>query len=231
MSQSTREKIIAMLGHGVPQVVVADAVGVTESYISQLLEREEVRAEVLAAKSDKLQAYLETDAGIEDSERKALRLISKKLDSPLVSLTDATKTFAVLNAARKKSEVGAAGTSVGAVDMVTFILPRAAKVMIQINSDNQVTEVDGRTTAPLPSRALPGLAARLEMQKQVETITSRMVPAREQVPVARATNPSPQELPPHVEKLRERTRAMDESRARAVLADITTVIDGVAVVI
>lgn len=217
MSSSTREKIIEMLGHGVSQTVVAQAVGVSDGYVSQLLEIEEVREAVAEKKSGKLAAHIETDGSIEDSERKALRLISKKLDNPLVSLSDATKTFAVLNAARKKSEIGATGNNAGAVDMVTFVLPKAAKIMIQINTDNQIVEVDGKTTAPLPSKALPSLQRQLAIQDRVKELLDRQQVIHS--------------VPPHVEEVREKARAMDERRATAVLADITTVIDGVAVVI
>lgn len=215
MSSSIRDKIIEMLGHGVSQTVVAEAVGVTDGYVSQLLERQDVREEVAAKKSQKLADHIEVDSGIESAERKALRLIDKKLDSPLVSLSDATKTFAVLNAARKKSELGTMGNNAAGVDTVTFVLPRAAKILIQVNTDNQIIEVDGKTTAPLPSRALPSLQKQLAIQNAVGELLDAQLAKQL----------------PHVEVVREKARAMDTQRAHQVLADITTVIDGVAVVI
>ena len=205
MSSSVRDKIIGYLAAGVSQSAAAQAAGVTEGYVSQLCELEEVRELIAAKKGDRLEAHIEIDDQIEKGEKLALKQIVRRLESPLTPLKEAVQAFSVLNGARKKSEAGQTGNGVGGVDTVVFVLPKAAKVMIQVNSDNQIIEVDGRTTAPLPSKALPAMAKQLSAPKIMEL--------------------------PHITDVREKAQLRDEERAKNVLADIATVIDGVQVVI
>lgn len=203
---STRDKIIGLLGAGVSQTLAAEAAGVSDGYVSQLLLDDNVRAEIAAKKSAKLEQHVEVDSKIEDLERLALKVMEKKLNSGVVSLSDATRTFSVLNAAKKKSEDSAMGNNAANVDTVIIVLPKAAKTMIQISGDNQIVEIDGKTTAPLPSKVLPSLQQKL------------------------AANPSPQ-LPSHVTDVQAKVAAKDAEKAAQILADVVTVIDGVQVVI
>lgn len=202
---STRDKIIGYLAAGVSQTLAAEAAGVSDGYVSQLLDSPGVREEIAAKKSVKLERHIEVDDTIESNEKKALQIMGRKLDSPVVSLGDAIKAFSVLNAAKKKADAGAAGNNAGQVDTVTFVLPKAARTMIQINSDNQIIEVDGRTTAPLPSKALPSMQKELARQKTMEL--------------------------PHIQDIKEKARRQDVETANSRLKDISTVIDGVQVVI
>ncbi len=203
---SVREKIIGYLAAGVSQTLAAEAAGVSDSYVSQLLEQEGVREEIASKKSVKLEGHIEIDDSIELAEKLALKQMVRRLQNPLTTLKEATAAFAVANSARKKADLGANGNNAGSVDHVVFVLPKAAKIMIQVNSDNQIIEVDGRTTAPLPSKVLPQMQKRLELQKTMELL-------------------------PHVVDIKEKARVHDQERAANVLRDITTVIDGVAVVI
>lgn len=204
MSSSVRDKIIGYLAAGVSQSAAAQAAGVSDGYVSQLLELEEVREAVAVKKAGRLEQAIEVDAQIEHGEKLALQQIVRKLGSPLTPLKEAVQAFSVLNSARKKADEGA-GNQAGAVDTITIVLPRAAKTMIQINTDNQIIEVNGRTTAPLPSKALPAMAKQLGGPKVVEL--------------------------PHVQDVRSKSELRDQEKAQQVLADITTVIDGVQVVI
>lgn len=200
---SVRDKIIGYLAAGVSQTVAAEAAGVSDSYVSQLLEQDGVREEIASKKSVKLERHIEVDSSIEEIEKDALKIVASKLK--FVNAVEASKIFATMNAARKKADAGAIGNSAGQVDTVVFVLPKAARTMIQINSDNQIIEVDGKTTAPLPSKVLPQLQKRLEQQKTVEL--------------------------PHIVDVREKAKVADSQRAHSILKDVTTVIDGVQVVI
>jgi len=200
---SVRDKIIGYLAAGVSQTIAAESAGVSDSYVSQLLEQEGVREEIAAKKSVKLERHIEVDDTIENIEKEALKIVSSKLK--FVNAVEASKIFATMNAARKKADAGAIGNSAGQVDTVVFVLPKAARTMIQINSDNQIIEVDGKTTAPLPSKVLPQLQKRLEQQKTVEL--------------------------PHITDIREKAKVADSERAKSILKDVTTMIDGVQVVI
>lgn len=204
MSSSVREKIIGYLAAGVSQSAAAQAAGVSDGYVSQMLELEEVREAVAVKKAGRLEQAIEVDGQIEMGEKLALQQIVRKLQSPLTPLKEAVQAFTALNGARKKADEGA-GNAAAAVDTIVFVLPKAAKTMIQINTDNQIIEVNGRTTAPLPSKALPAMAKQLAGPKVVEL--------------------------PHVQDLAVKHETRDAAKAQQVLADIATVIDGVQVVI
>lgn len=205
MTTSVRDKIIALLGAGVSQTVAAEAAGVSDGYVSQLLLLPEVIEEVAKLKAGKLEGYLKIDNTIEEAEKLALEVTVKKL--PFAKVGEAAKIFGIMNAARKKATQDAGGNANGG-QQVTLILPRAAKVMVTINPDNQIIEVDGRSTAPLPSKVLPLMQQRM-LQQQTTGIP--------------AISP--------VDDVREKMRVADTSRANAVLADLTTTLDGVEIVI
>lgn len=208
MSHSTREKIISYLGAGVSQAIAAEAAGVSPSYVSQLLLEPGVLEEIGLLKAGKLEAAVEADASVEHGEKLALERTIKLI--PFIkNAREAVAVYGTLNAAKRKAQEEAADGRVQAMT-VTLVMPKAAKVMIQVNTDNQIIDVDGTTTAPLPSKALPAMAARLANKSGATTIEALPSPQRELV---------------------EKGQQKDLARAHSILNDITTVIDGVQVVI
>lgn len=223
MTSSTREKIISLIGAGVSQTIAAEVAGVTDGYVSQLLQEPGVLEEIAGKKSEKLESYLDTDDKIERGEKLALGTIVKKLESPFLKLEEALKAFTILNGARKKSEEGK-GVNAGQAAMnVTLILPKASRVMLTVNSENQVIDVEGKSIAPLPSKVLPVIARELESARAVPLLgnsgTTRQVAAM--VPV----------IPPHVTELKEKVAGRDEQRALSIMQDIEMTINGVTLVI
>lgn len=209
MSTSTRERIISYLGQGIQQSVVATSCGVTPAYVSQLLELPEVREEIAQLQAAKLEGALETDSKIETVEAMALKAIHDKL--PYVrSAVEAAKIFATLNGARRKAAPSGAGNDVLAGQQVTIVLPKGAAVHFKLNQSNQVIEVDGRAMAPLPSRALPAL------QKSRLGVTDL-----EPLPIQAPATPA------HVTEHHKQ----DTARANNILRDLTTVLNGVTVVL
>jgi hypothetical protein len=209
MATSTRERAIKLLGQNIQQSLVASAIGVSESYISQLLVEEGVAAEIAQLKAASLEAAVEKDETIESLEKSALAKIKSQLTyvkSPL----EAARVFQILNNAKKATQAPQLGDSAG-VQIVQITLPAAARgssVRISLNTSNQVIDVEGRSMAPLPSKALPQLAKRLA-DKTAETVVVK------------------QPLPP--------TTAKSDSLVAAeklnTLRDITTVMDGVQLVL
>jgi hypothetical protein len=157
LSDPIKEKLIGYLASGVSQTAAAKAVGVDDSYVSQLLALPDFRQAILDISATRLHEAVRHDDNIESIEKKALRVLDQKL--PYVrSAMEAAKIFATLNGAKKKAVDSGSGTGTGGAQSVTIVLPRAATVALKLNTSNQVIEVEGRTMAPLPSRALPQLA-------------------------------------------------------------------------
>lgn len=211
MSNSIREKIISYLGAGVSQAVAAEAVGVTASYVSQLLMEPGVLEEVALLKAGKLDAAVKADATVEQGEKLALER-AIKLIPYIRSAREAVAVYGTLNAAKRKAQEDRASEGAGNSLSVTLTLPKAGRIMIQVNTDNQIVDVDGVTTAPLPSKALPSMAKRLGVKLPQDVTTVEALPSREQ-------------------ELAAASQQKDLARAHSILNDITTVIDGVQVVI
>lgn len=174
-----REKLVSLLASGVGQRSAALAVGVSDSYVSQLLEDPVFSAALALRSSEKLETAIRHDDAVESLEAKALRQVETKL--PFVrNAMEAARIFQILNTAKKRAVVegGQRPEALGA-QQVSIILPRAAQVHIQMNSSNQVTEISGRSMATLPSRSLPDLATDVAVKKKAELETRDAAKAKE----------------------------------------------------
>lgn len=162
----TREKLLGLLAAGVSQTSAALAVGVTDGYVSQLLSEQEFSAALVEKRGASLSAAVEHDAKIESVEAKALRAVETKL--PFVrNAIEAARIFQILNSSKRRLEAGSSGGDSLGAQQVTIILPRAAAVQITMNTLNQVIEVQGRSMATLPSRALPSLATDVAERRRI----------------------------------------------------------------
>ncbi len=212
MSATIRERIISYLGQGIQQSVVASSCGVTPAYVSQLLEEPEVREQIAILRSKELETALEVDRSIERIERKALEMVDRKL--PFVkNATEAAKVFATLNAARKKAVVGDQASDVAAAQQVIITVPKGAQLLFKLNPNNQVIEVEGRSMATLPSSGLAAIQQRLRAETGApETLEVKAPPPAAVV---------------HQQKVADQ----DEKRALGILENLTTMMNGVEVVL
>ena len=144
-----REKIIEMLGKGIPATQVASAVGCEDSYISQLLSEPGVTEEVTSLKATHFSKYLEQDGKADDAEAMAL----KKLTSLIPFITrpaEAARAYAVLNAAKRKT-VDNVASALPVQAVVSLELPAATRVRFTVTHDKQVIEVEGRSMTTMPA--------------------------------------------------------------------------------
>lgn len=213
MSNSTRDRAISLLGQGFSQSQVAIAIGVTDSWISQLVTEPEVHDEISRLRSGALQEKVEADKTLDDLEKRALKLVADKL--PFVrSPMEATKIYATLNKANRKTAAVNPEHDKNTAVTVNITLPKAAAgIHIQLNQNNQVVEVEGQSMATLPSRALPSLASRVAQQALPSTVSS--VPSIQDIQAV----------------TRKRLQDADGERAAAVLRNLEILIDGVPCVL
>ena len=152
-----RDKVISLAGAGVSQVIIAEACGVTPGYVSQLLEEDSVRQEIAKLRSERVEHAITHDDNIDAAEKKALTRMVQQL--PYMKPGETINAFKAVNAAKRARESQVLGDQAPIqADLVTIVLPKAAKIFMQVNSENQAISIDGTTMAPLPSRALPALA-------------------------------------------------------------------------
>lgn len=152
-----REKLLGFLAAGASQTVAASAAGCSDGYVSQLLQEDSFRDQLALRRAARLTDDVKHDETLAAAEDLALKTVRQKLPyvrSPL----EAARIYQILNNANRRVQEGSGAVGAEGVDQVTIVLPRAAKARIQLNSSNQVIEVEGRSMATLPSRNLPQLA-------------------------------------------------------------------------
>jgi NADH dehydrogenase/NADH:ubiquinone oxidoreductase subunit G len=206
---SDKDRAISLLGQGFGGSQVAAAIGVDVSLVSQWLADPVIRAQVAELRSKVLQQAAAADTKLEDIETRALQLVSDKLvfvKSPM----EAARIYATLNGAKRKTAGINPIDDANATASVTITLPASIKatVQVQLNSANQVVDVNGRSMATLPSRALPSLVT------DVTAKTSDTVPTARQITDAAA----------------DMHRKADKARAAKILENVKTLvanIDGV----
>lgn len=212
MGTSIRERAIALLAQNIQQSVVAGAVGVDDSYITQLLAEPLVVDEITQLRAKEVEKDLATDNEITEIKQLALKKIRSGLQfakSPM----EAARVFQILDNAKSRIRETSLGDNAGA-QIVQITLPKNTQaVAIQLNAQNQVIDVAGRSMATLPSKALPALAAARKLQAPPAI-------ADAQPKVAQTAKADPVVAAEKLEQVRS-----------GALRDIATIIDGVAVVL
>lgn len=175
----THDKLLGLLASGISVQSAAMAVGMLESDVRDLLGTAEFSAALSSRRSEKLEEAVQHDSNVEGLEAKALRVLEQKL--PFVrSPMEAARIFQILNSSKKRSQPqeSAAAEALGA-QQVAILLPRAARVQLTMNASNQVIDVEGRSMATLPSRALPDLRtmSQASRAKKEELATAEQVHA------------------------------------------------------
>lgn len=143
-----KDRLIELLGDGVPQAAAAEAVGVTPARISQMLSEDPVFSEAVNTRRlARLTRYSQIDNKYDELELKALKRLENSMALlPLSKPDQIVRVINTLNSARRKSQVSQqeAHTQVALqvnVAMPEFLVNRYFKV----NQDkNQVIEVDGK---------------------------------------------------------------------------------------
>src|SRR5690606_9307504 len=152
----TQLRILQLLGNNIPQAQVAQAVGVDESYISQLMAKDEFREYVTRIKFEKLQERNEIDSNYDDMEReiqKKMRQILPMIQKPRDVLDFATK----INAMKRRGNLGDTTASTTQT-VVELTLPVAILNKIIVDPQtNRVIEASGSPMLTAPSSTLVNL--------------------------------------------------------------------------
>ena len=164
-----KDRIVEMLAAGVKPTNIAAAVGVTDSYVSQVAE--ECKDHILAARAKRTEQHIEHDLTLDTVEDRALAKLGRVLDT----VTDPMKlagVFKVLNGAKRRHESLANHQT--SAPVVEISLPAMAKVAIKMSSQNQVIEVEGRSMLTMQAMNVEKLLDKRkeEKQKALELLTS-----------------------------------------------------------
>lgn len=166
----TIQAIIKYAGRGFRQVEIAKAVGVEESYVSQVLSTPEYAALVeqfAVAQSEENEKF---DEKLDKVEATALDIVSRKLNMA-TNLRDALNAATRLNAMKRRRDTAPA-TRAPQATIVPLILPQVVAVKYIANQQSEIVEVEGRTMLSATPASLEGLAQRVlgrELKKPAET--------------------------------------------------------------
>jgi transcriptional regulator with XRE-family HTH domain len=156
---SAKDSALSLLAQGIPANQVAETIGVSESYISQLMSEEDFAAQLQTVKVQAAQEDLDYDKRIDKAEEVFLERIESK--SAFANLQQSLQAFKVLNTAKRRrdSRVQTPGVQIGQI--VNITVPISVLPQYKTNAQNEIVEVEGKTmVSASPKRLEEILAAR-----------------------------------------------------------------------
>lgn len=135
------DRALSMLGSGAPAGIVAQALGVTEGRISQLLANEEFSQAVADLRFKNLNKQTQLDDRYSDMETKLLDKLEKTLPF-LTRPKDVASVLGTINGTKRRgAQLTQATQSTGQI--VNLTIPIAIAHKFTTNVNNQVIEVKG----------------------------------------------------------------------------------------
>lgn len=150
----TQQKIMEMLGRGYPRVTVADTVGVTEGYISQLLSEEWFAQEVQRRKFAQSQKLTQLDDKYDSLEEKLLAKLDKA-SALLIKPLDIARVLTAVNGAKRKG-VQNQDPATLVQTVVQLNMPIQLMQKFVKDSNNQVVEIQHGQESPRALVTIPG---------------------------------------------------------------------------
>lgn len=149
---NAKDKALELLGAGLPNVVVANALGVSESLVSQWLSVDEFAVQVQQRKIQVLTEAKNRDSKWNTLEDKLLERLEELL--PMLSNPMAVvQALRTVNGAVRR----AAPQELGATAQATHVhlhMPALIAAKFTVNGNNQVVEVDGRNVSTMPANVV-----------------------------------------------------------------------------
>lgn len=154
---AAKSQILEMLSQGLSPVQVAGALGVSESYISQLLGDEDFSAELDEKRALIVQEDIEYDNQIDRVEGTFLDRIEAK--APLANLQQSLQAFSVLNKAKRRKDSAIVRNAPAAGTVVNLQLNIGLLPSYLTNGKNEIVEVEGKSMISATPRKLDEILA------------------------------------------------------------------------
>lgn len=169
VASPTQAKLMALLGKGYKGIEAAQAVGVTEGYVSQMMSEDWFAQEVAKLRLKNLQRHQLLDEKYDNFEEEMLDKL-QKFGKMLIKPMEIAKVLQIVNGAKRKSHVHTDHTTL-TQNIVQISIPPALAARFTSNANNQVVEVQdgtGRTQALVTVTS-----------GQLEELSRDVTPARE----------------------------------------------------
>jgi len=161
---STEDRAISLLGQGVAPEMVASAVGVTASRISQLISDPEISAKVAELRFKNLSAHNERDLKYDKMEDMLLEKLADMIPF-MIKPFEVLKAIAIINGAKRRG-ASAPETIQGQRTVIPLIMPVqiiqnfSAERALELNSNNQVIRAGNQDLVTVQSGSMAGLLAK-----------------------------------------------------------------------
>jgi len=152
-TSTTSDRALALLGQGVPPIAVANALGVDQSRITQLLSDPEFATRVIELKFEALSKHNQRDQSIDGLEDKLL----DKLRDCLPYMTrpmEILKSFSIINAAKRRGTIAQDGLVGQQQTIIQLNIPQIVIDKFQTNIHNQVVQVGQQSLLTIQSGQL-----------------------------------------------------------------------------
>lgn len=179
----TEERALALLGQGISPEIVASAIGVSASRISQLCSEPSFAARVAELRFSNLQRHNERDSSYDSLEDDLIEKMKHMLPF-MIKPMEVLRAIQVINAAKRRgSSSGEAITQTATVVqlvMPSTVLQQFTKNDISVNINNQVVKVGDKDLVTMQSARLDHMLAGMKEQEalthasRVETIHKLM---------------------------------------------------------
>ena len=170
MSTNIAERAVSLLGAGVPQEVVASALGVTPGYISQLLSNENFAAEVTNLKFVSLTKNNARDKSYNEVEDQLIEKLKRSL--PLIIRPETILgALKVVNGATRRGH-DATANLIDKQNIVQILLPVQIIQKFTTNINNQVIKAGDKDLITIQSSELLKKASpKLQAEAETKSLT------------------------------------------------------------
>jgi hypothetical protein len=161
--EGTAARILEMLGNGLSPTVVSSALGVSESYISQLLSEEQFSVQVTGLRYANLQAATSRDRNydaMEDTLIDKMRELIPLMYKPMEVL----RAITVINAAKRRG-ADAPDNTVIHQTIVQLTLPQVVASKFVTNVNNQVIEAGNQELITIAANHLTSKLATIKSEQ------------------------------------------------------------------
>lgn len=156
-NSDTREKALTYLARGVNATQCAEALGVSQSLISQLMSEEDFSSKLAAQKFSQAHKHIRHDDVLDETEA-ALIAKAKELIPMITRPLEVIRAASLINSMKRRG-VGSVDTNSSTPVVVNLTLPVAIMSRFTLNSHNQVIAAGDQELVTIQSNKVADLVA------------------------------------------------------------------------
>lgn len=163
---SLEERALVLLAAGLPQIKVAESLGVDPSRISQLVSDEEFKGRLVEAKFENINKFNEADAELDSLESKVRERLLDSIDTVYKPM-ELTRILQVVNASKRRGSSNPAAI-VEQNQILNLLMPPRIVNNFVTNINNQVVQAGETSLLTMQSSTLAAKLKQLEQERKVQ---------------------------------------------------------------